>query len=383
MKNLRLCFLAMIIGGTTLTGCHKDDDDLRFEPVTTDNPMASDMDRSIDQNFRAYIENTRHIGLSIALIDGAKTSFYNYGETNKGNKTLPTENSLYEIGSITKTFTAEVATKLMLDNNISADTPINHLLPADFKQMSFQGQKIELKHLFDHTSGLPRVPDDFESYEGFEISNPYGNYDYEKLLNFLNNYSLTRVPGTEYEYSNLGYLLLSTIIEYQSDVSLANHIESFITEPLGMNNTHMNMSRIVDSNPNVMGAYDENGIHSRYWTWSIWEGIGGQYSNLVDLERFVRAHFNSFNSNEELKEVIAINTTESYSNELFSVGRAWHIVKSNGNEIINHAGGTGGFGSVVLIEPHKEKAIIVLANNFNSAATLQEISLSLMNDLLK
>ena len=73
-----------------------------------------------------------------------------------------------------------------------------------------------------------------------------------------------------------------------------------------MNNTHMNMSQIVDSNSHVMGAYDENGNASRHWTWGIWEGIGAQYSNLVDLERFVRAHFNSFSSNDELKEVIAI-----------------------------------------------------------------------------
>ena len=381
MKTLSV--LAVLITGLTFLGCHKDDDGARSMPVATDNPLISEIDKSIDDNFKSYIENTKHIGLSIAVIEGENTNFYNYGETHKGNKTLPSESALYEIGSNTKTFTAAVATRLILDNSISVDTPINDLLPMDFPLISYQGQKVKLKHLLDHTSGLPRVPNDMHLYNDFDISNPYGNYNYEKLLNFLKEYQLERSPGSEYEYSNLGYLLLSTIILYQSDVPIANHIESFITNPLEMNNTHMEMNGIVDSNVNVMGAYNEDGKEGSYWNYSIWDGMGGLYSNLIDLEKYARAHFKSYSVNAKLKEAIALTMTETYSNELFGVGRAWHIVQSNGKVIINHAGGTGGFSSVILIEPQEEKAIILLANNANVAGLLQDICLSFFKELIQ
>lgn len=383
MKNSRLNLAAVLISGLMLISCQKNNDKVYLAPAATDNPLVSEIDKSIDTNFKPYIENTNHIGLSIAVIDGENTYFYNYGETHKGNNTLPSANSLYEIGSNTKTFTAAVVTRWMLENDISADTPINDLLPSDFPSISFQGKMIELEHLLNHTSGLPRVPGDMESYAGFDATNPYGNHDYEKLINFFKSYQLKKLPGSEYEYSNLGYLLLSRIVEYQYGVPIGAQIDSFITNPLGMPNTHMNLSQIVGSNPNVMGAYDHNGNTSKYWTWSIWEGVGAQYSNLVDLEKYARAHFKSFKSNTELKEVMAINAANNYSNGTFGVGRAWHIANINGTDLISHAGGTGGFGSAICIQPGQEKAIIILGNNFNSAGTLQGLGLTFMQDFLK
>lgn len=382
MKNARLILAAALISGIVLISCHKDDDMVQLAPVATDNPLVSEIDKAIDTKIKSYIENTKHIGLSIAVLDGENTYFYNYGETYKGNKRLPSENSLYEIGSNTKTFTAAVVTRWMLENDISADTPINDVLPTDFPSISYQGKEIALKHLFNHTSGLPAVPGDMETYDGFDGTNPYGNHDYEKLINFFKDYELKKLPGSEYEYSNLGYLLLSSIVEYQYDMSIGSLIEVFITNPLGMFDTHMNLSQIIGSNPNVMGAYDHHGNASKYWTWSIWEGVGGQYSNLVDLTLYARAHFKSFNTNTELKEAMAINMAENYSNGTFGVGRAWHIANKISPDLISNSGGTGGFGSAICIQSEKEKAIIILGNNFNSAGTLQEIGLSFMEDFL-
>lgn len=361
MKNLKTKLIAACFMSIILASCSNDDDGIQIAEVVTDNPLTTEVDNSIHQNFLPYIENTKRIGLSIAVLDGNNTSYYNYGETHKGNNTLPTENSLYEVGSITKTLTAAVVTRLMLDNDIPEDMPISNLLPPEIQELSYEGEVVKLKHLFNHTSGLPSVPGDLLSYG--DLSNPYANYDFEKLTYYLNNFQLNRTPGSQYEYSNIGFALLGIIVAYQTDTNIYEFMNSITEGVVGMQNTKMELHGIANSNENVIGAYKSNGNEGYYWTWNLWESAGGLYSNLVDMEKYARVHFDSYSDNLDLKEVIDTNKVETFSDDNVIVGRSWHIKRKDGNEVFWHTGGTGGFTTVVFIEPQQEKAIIVLANN--------------------
>ncbi|MBZ0326123.1 MAG: beta-lactamase family protein [Altibacter sp.] len=377
MKNLKLTLLTLCVLLTALISCSNDDDQTKV--VQTDNPLVSNTDKLVDDHFRPFIEYTKYIGLSVAVIDGDTTSFYNYGDTYKGNNTLPTENSTYEIGSNTKTFSAAVLTKLMLENGISEDTPISELLPEEIDPLNYQGNEIKVKHLLNHTSGLPRIALDMDSYDDFNINDPYAHYGFDKLINFLNHYELTRMPGTEYEYSNLGYALLNVIVLNQTEQPLAYHIEEF-TNLLNMDNTFMTNNYPIGDNST--GGYDNNGNEGNIYTWGIWDAVGGLSSNLIDLEKYVKIHFRSYDDNSEVKQIVEIITTETFNNGVFGVGRAWHIVTPNNHLILNHTGGTGGYTSVILIEPTSEKAIVVLSNNAFIGDILQEKSIDFFDTFL-
>jgi CubicO group peptidase (beta-lactamase class C family) len=377
MKNLKLSFLACCILLTSLVGCSKDDD--QTNPVQTDNPLVTNTDRLVDDHFKPFIEFTKYIGLSIAVIDGDNTRFYNYGETYKGNRTLPTPYSMYEIGSNTKTFSAAVVTKLMLENGISEDTPISELLPVEIRPINYEGHEIKLKHLLNHTSGLPRIALDMAAYADFDINDPYANYGFNRLINFLNNYELTRMPGAEYEYSNLGYALLNIIVLNQTERPIAYYIDEFTTV---LNMDHTYMTNDQPAGDNSTGAYDDYGDPGNVYTWGIWDAAGGLSSNLSDLEKYVRIHFNSYDENLDIKQLVEICTTETFNNGVFGVGRAWHIVTPDDHLILNHTGGTGGYTSVILIEPNREKAIVVLSNNAFISDILQAKSIDFIDAFL-
>lgn len=268
----------------------------------------------------------------------------------------------------------------MLDNNIPEDMPISNLLPPEIEELSYQGEVVTLKHLLNHTSGLPSVPGDILSYG--DLSNPYANYDFSRLTNYLNNFQLDRVPGSQYEYSNIGFALLGIIVAYQTDTNIIEFMSSITEGVIGMQNTEMELHGIVNTNENVVGAYKSNGNEGYYWTWNIWESAGGLYSDLIDMTKYARVHFNSYNDNLDLKEVLDTNKIETYSDESVTVGRSWHIKRSNGNEVFWHTGGTGGFTTIVFIEPQQEKAIIVLANNSDVEQELLPVCASFFGQFL-
>lgn len=356
MKYFRLLFVWIVC--LSATNCSKNDEVTDFD-FLSDNPLQSGLDLSIDHHFRSYIQNRKHIGLSIAILDSDSTSFYNYGETHKGSGKLPTSESLYEIGSITKTFTAAVITQLLVDNDIPVETPVSTLLPREVKILERNGVEIQLLHLLNHTSGLPAVPNDI--LRKGSIENPYRDYSFQMMMDYLNDFELKDTPGEKYEYSNLGYALLGLIVSSQLGVSIDTYIED-IVEALGMDMSGMEISQVLDSEL-CMGAYTSNGRDGDYFTWNDWACIGGLYSNTKDLTKYARFHFKNNSELPQLLKVVEINKQETFSNGSVSLGRAWHLKHSENSVVMWHSGGTGGFTSMIFIEPDQEKALVVLVNN--------------------
>lgn len=339
------------------------------------------IDLAAKEAFTPYIKQESKIGLSVAVINGDQTIFYNYGETKRGSKITPTENSLYEIGSISKTFTAAMVTQLLLEKGITVHTAVSTLLPATFSQISYKEREITVEDLLNHTSGLPNFPADYLNYSHF--SNPVGNYDKQKLTEYWNQIILTRAPGTVYEYSNLGYAILQLIITEQTGLSFANVMQKNIFQPLEMYASAMELNEISNADDKKMGAYLSDGRKGFYWRWNQWQSSGGIYSSLKDMEKYARAHIHFYNRDNRLEEVFRINRTLTFKHsETNGIGRAWNTTTNNGHEIISHNGTTGGFYSLIIIEPLEEKALIILSNNSGLPAsddtttnTLEEISI--------
>jgi len=131
-------------------------------PVATSNAMASVQDKQVDAIARQYIQQKNTVALSIGIIKNGQLSTYHYGETAKGNGQLPNENTIFEIGSITKTFTSTLLAWYVNEGKVKLTDPIIKYLP-DSVVANAALQNITLLNLSNHTSGLSSLPDNFAS----------------------------------------------------------------------------------------------------------------------------------------------------------------------------------------------------------------------------
>ena len=103
------------------------------------------------------------MGLSIGILKDGKTIFYDYGETAKGNAQLPDQNTIFEIGSISKTFTAILLADAVNSGKIKLDDPVSKYLPDSIPKLQYNNVPITIASLSNHSSGIPRMPNNMSS----------------------------------------------------------------------------------------------------------------------------------------------------------------------------------------------------------------------------
>ncbi len=129
------------------------------EQVASNNPLKDSIDLHVERLVRPYIQKGNTCGITIAIIDRGNIYRYSYGSVNKLKEQLPDpELTIFEIGSVTKTFNALLLAKAVTAGKMKLEDPVNRYLPTDIPQLAFQGNPLKLIHLANHTSGLPRLP---------------------------------------------------------------------------------------------------------------------------------------------------------------------------------------------------------------------------------
>lgn len=161
-------------------------------PILTSNPLKSKMDNKVDSMFMPFMKYPNAVGLSIGIIKDGKTYTYGYGTTQKEKGQTPDANTIFEVGSITKTFTSAILAYYVRKGKISLTDPITKYLP-DSVALNPELQKISIVNLSNHTSGLPRLPDNFFN-KSTDYLNPYKNYTRQLLFASLKTCKLTTVP---------------------------------------------------------------------------------------------------------------------------------------------------------------------------------------------
>ena len=153
------------------------------------------------------------LGVVAAFLDGDRRSVTVYGQSGSPNNRPLDGDTVFEIGSITKVFTALLFADMVLRGEVAPDDPAAKFLPASVKMPDFEGAPITLLDLATYTSGLPRMPSNFAPKDP---KNPYIDYTAERLYDYLSNHKLGFKPGKHYEYANLGFGLLGHILELRA-----------------------------------------------------------------------------------------------------------------------------------------------------------------------
>jgi CubicO group peptidase (beta-lactamase class C family) len=182
------------------------------------------------------IDNARQsVGLVASVFDSGRQKIATYGHCGAPNDRPLDGDTVFEIGSITKVFTALLLTEMVKRGEVALDDPVSKYLPDHASMPARDGKQITLLDLATYTSGLPRNPDGIPNFG----DNPYASYRVEQLYAFLSNHALRFDPGTHYEYSNLGFGLLGHVLALQANASYEDLVVSRICAPLGLEDTRI------------------------------------------------------------------------------------------------------------------------------------------------
>ncbi len=327
--------------------------------VATSNPLQTPLEKELDSVIRIYIQKPNTIGLSIGIFKAGKNSIYGYGETVKGNNKVPDANTMFEIGSITKTFTATLLAYFVNQGKIKLTDPITKYLP-DSVAKNIVLKEVSIVSLCNHTSGLAPLPDNFET-GNYDPVNPYKNYTREKLFAYLKNCKLNSKPGEVYAYSNMAVGLLGIILERISKQTYEQLVKTIICKPLHLESTVQHLS--AQNETRFVKVYNESGTETSAWDFDALQACGSLHSTVTDLLRYAIANMKV--ENTELFKAFQLTHQITFDKNQ-KVGLGWHIVKVNDIEYLWHAGGTGGSRSFLAFNNAKKNAVVVLSNSAES-----------------
>ncbi len=347
-------------------------------PALAAEPALTDV---LHERAEALVGKSPFFGVAAAIVDGEKTHTVFAGHTSLGQP-APDENTLFEIGSITKTFTGILLADAIVRGEVKLDQPVAELLGPDAVVPKFDDRSIRLIDLATQTSGLPRLPDNM----GVLINplNPYANYTADDLNKFLAGYKLDRAPGEKYEYSNLCFGLLGYALAKRAGKSYEELLKSRICEPLRMSDTTISLSD--EQKSRLATGVSIIGLPTTNWDFDALAGCGAIRSTLHDMLIYLRA--NLAPDERELGKAIVLSheprfTIRKASRRISSkleIGLAWHITTEGENCVIWHNGMTGGYAAFLAVVPNKKWGVVVLGNQ--ATGDIDEFGNNLLKDML-
>ena len=295
------------------------------------------------------------VGMVVGVIDSRGTRIVALGTVSKTDARRVDANTVFEIGAITKPFTALLLAEMIERGAVKGDDPISKYLPAGVCAPERNGKVITLEQLAMHTSGLPRIMTNLPSTDPL---NPYAGYSTAQLYDFLNEYELSRDPGATYEYSNPGVALLGHLLARRAGTSYETLLRQRILAPLGMRSTFISIP--PDAKKHLAQGHDARLQPVPDWDLGALAGAGALRSTANDLLRFLSAQLRKRKSPLAPAMKRALASRRQFGDD--DVAFSWEVAKLGDREIYWHHGRTGGYRSYVGFDPAHGNGVVVLSN---------------------
>jgi len=321
---------------------------------------------AVDSIGRALVDDHPG-GAVIGLLHDDETSVHPFGAVDTTG-TRPTAQTIFEIGSITKTFTGLLLAEQIERERLRPTTPVAALLPDSVtvtRADSVGDAPMTLAHLATHRSGLPRLPSNLEAVMDSR-RDPYAAYGDSALYAFLNDYALPRTPGTHYQYSNLGAGLLGHLLARRADTTYAALVRHRIADPLGLSDTRYRLSD--EQSDRLAQGHNQLGLPASSWHFEALAGAGALRSTPADMLTYLRMCRAALRSAPDTASVRsralrrALMPRANLGRDSTRIGFAWHETARDGHRILWHNGGTGGFRSFVGLNRATGRGVVVLVS---------------------
>lgn len=353
-----------------MAGCSSDNVDRQ---VNHNNPRKSLQDESVHKAMTEYFNNASNVGAIVGVSRDNVVSWYAYGETEKGAGKLPDEKTIFEIGSVTKTFTAALITQWLAEKKLDIDSPVAPYLPAKTSTgLSKDNKSVTFRQLLDYSNGLPEDGEisDLKTTQGFSEANPFMHYDSTLFYRYLEKNQLRNVPGTTYKYSNMAFGLAGLVLARNTGKSFEKLVSERISTPLKLEDTGVTLTSSQEQR--MAKGYGRGGAEVARWK-SIggFESAGILVSSASDMIRYGRAQL--LKDHNDLTHIFEVTQkasfTYKFSGTTIKNGLGWVLFDASvGGGGVVKTGATGGFSSFLLVAPAKNMVITVLFNNNNGGA---------------
>ncbi|HEX8349688.1 MAG TPA: serine hydrolase [Hymenobacter sp.] len=327
--------------------------------VTQAAPNAP-MDSVVQRLGKEFIKQPARVGLSIGIIKNGQTYFYNFGTTEKGKNQAPTQNTVFEIGSVSKTFTSLLLAHAVIEKKVNLTDDIRKYMGGDYANLAYKGKPIQLVHLANTTSSLPdNLPDLSGMLQkvnpdsvGFVAVRSLRNYTKQDFYKDLHTVRLDTVPGLVPRHSNVATQLLAYILEQVYQTSYDQLIEKYIERPLAM-------KRETAAEASFMASgYNENGSIMPVNSIKAFHAAGGLRYSSADMLKYIKYQL----AGTDKALILSHQATWGNINEQ-AIGFNWNMIKTvDSKRRLFHSGGTFGFASYCDLYPELGFGIILLSN---------------------
>ncbi len=299
------------------------------------------------------------VGMVVGLVDEHGSRVISCGKLDNGTGGEVNGDTLFEIGSITKTFTGLLLQDMVERGEMKLDDPVARYLPKSFTMPTHHGKEITLLHLATHTSGLPLLPSNLNPKRA---DNPYADYTEQKLKDFLAGYQLPQEPGTKYVYSELGMELLGYVLALKAGTNFESLVVDRICRPLQMDSTRATLTAELKSR--LATGHDVLGQAVPGLSFQTLVGGSGLHSTANDLLKYLSANLGlaPCTLTTLMEKTHAVRYESTFQG--VRIALAWAVVPyPNGRRFLVHGGGTPGYTTFVGFDKARRRGVVLLSSS--------------------
>ncbi|MDT0622032.1 serine hydrolase domain-containing protein [Croceitalea vernalis] len=318
----------------------------------------------IQKNAQKFIKNKNINSVSIGIYKDGQVYTEHFGEIIKGKNNPPNDNTVYEVGSVSKTITGYLVAKAVLEQKIQLEDDIRIYLEGDYLNLEYNSTPISIRNLITHTSGLPMfLPFKMNGlYEKLteEVPNEYlaleKSYSKEKFLADLASVSITAKPGTNYLYSNAGTELIGKILETIYHKSIDELLKENFSTKFNTPTAQIKLDSIQNKKL-VRGYWMNSQTTAPNNLNPLWGTAGGIKMTIIDMMEYVELQLNNKNPiiSESHKALYEVRSP-------LNIAYFWRVWKDKYGTSYNHHGGTSGTQNWLFIYPKYNLGISIITN---------------------
>ncbi|MFZ0297900.1 MAG: serine hydrolase [Candidatus Sulfotelmatobacter sp.] len=308
------------------------------------------------------------IGIVVGVIGPQGRRVIPYGHFSQADPRPFGGDTLFEIGSVSKVFTALLLTDMVRKGEVALADPVAKYLPAGVKIPEHNGRSITLVDLATHTSGLPFMPDELPA---FRNSAAPDNSD-ARLYQFLARYQLTRDPGAEWDYSNVGYWLLGQALATCAGTDYESLLRTRVLAPLKMKNTAITLTPRLKAQLAVghNAVLQPAASFSSVSIYSAMPAAGGVASTVNDLLTFLAVAMGYEPSPLAPSMAAMLATRRPIDGDGSEQALGWVVTGKGDDQLVMHDGFTWGYASYVAWDPKTRTGVVVLSNQLTSVGDI-------------
>src|SRR5215472_4084033 len=271
---------------------------------------------------RVGAEN-RGVAIVVGIVDGNGRRIVSYGSLAKDDKRRLDGDTVFEIGSMSKVFTSLLLMDMVRKGEVALNDPISKYLPSTVKVPERNNRQITLADLSTQSSGLPRMPNNFNPKDP---DNPYADYSVQQMYDFISGYTLTRDIGSQFEYSNLGVGLLGHVLTLRAGKSYEDLVRARICDALGMKDTRVTLTPEMKARLAI--GHNEAGNPVANWDIPTLAGAGALRSTANDMLTFLAANIGFTKTPLAPAMAAMLDVSRRSGSPGLDVALAWHIFSS-------------------------------------------------------